>query len=297
MNRLPVLAGLLLTLAVPAPGRDVPVAFQVNDSLVKDKAVAGASIRVARSGKAAAKGTTDARGRLELALPPGKYAATYAKAGYVTIAASPFTVGEQPRHITTTMSMLLEAAGQARRRRVQIVLNWGSREDQVKDADSHLACACGDGHVYFSDKRHESASHSAELDVDDMDWGGPETLTLLDPPPGEYRYWVDQYSDAGALGASDVVARVVFDDRVAGEFPAPPDASSQTWRPFKAVRVGEDLAPELVFFTREELSQGQDRALPPEQGGHSRGGTAVVLVVIALVVVVAAAVVIAARLR
>jgi len=55
--------------------------------------------------------------------------------------------------------------------------------------------------------------------VDDTDWGGPETVTLTDPPPGSHVYWVHDYSGPPAtLGTSDVVVRVVIGEQEAGEF-------------------------------------------------------------------------------
>ena len=122
--------------------------------------------------------------------------------------------------MTVSLSRLLEAT-ESGGREVRIILNWGSRADQVEDADSHLACPCGarTGHVYYRNRTHEAPDHKVELDVDDTDWGGPETITLTRPVPGTYLYWVHDYSGPPAtLGASDVVVRVVIGAEEAGEF-------------------------------------------------------------------------------
>ena len=103
------------------------------------------------------------------------------------------------------------------------------------------------------------------LDVDDTDWGGPETITLIDPPSGSYRYWVHNFSGPPAtLGGADAVVRVIFGDRVAGEYRVPKDITSLVWLPFKAVVV-DALEMRVVPFTTEELAAGRHVTEPAEQ--------------------------------
>jgi len=159
--------------------------------------------------------------------------------------------------------------------RIQIVLNWGSRNDQVKDADSHLLCACkqAGGHVYFSNKTHDGGNHKVELDVDDMDWAGPETITITDAKPGTYFYWVYDYSGSDAkIGASEVLVRVVFNDTVAGEFAIPTAVTERQWLPFKQLVVDNLGAPSIVRFSPDEIKAGEDRKLP--QGAEFPSGSA-----------------------
>ncbi|MBN2494503.1 MAG: hypothetical protein JXR96_07940 [Deltaproteobacteria bacterium] len=258
--------------AAPGDAPTLRVVFRINDSMVKDKLLPDTRIGVARSadGDYEVLGTTDASGRFETSLAPGTYFVTYRKESYVPIDRSRVEIDADGQVITTTLSMLLEAGGQAGRRRIQIVLNWGSDPSQVKDADSHLLCACGKpgAHVSYVKKTHEIGEHSAALDVDDTDWGGPETITLLDPPPGKHVYWVHDYSGPPAvLGASDVVVRVLFGDRVAGEFRVPEGLDSREWRPFESLEVDPMLDPKIVPFTAEQFAAGEDRrepSLPPD---------------------------------
>ena len=69
---------------------------------------------------------------------------------------------EDGQLVTVSLSRMLEAT-EAGGREVRIILNWGSRPDQVRDADSHLACACGapDRHVYYQSRRHEPRAQSS----------------------------------------------------------------------------------------------------------------------------------------
>jgi len=190
---------------------------------------------------------------------------SYAADGYVPIGRSPTALDASDQVVTTALTMMLEALGTPGVRRVQVVLTWGSDLDQVPDADSHLVCACPEGaEVYFGDREHAGDGHSVDLDVDDVDWGGPETITLVDPPPGAYTYFVRNFSGPPhRLGSSDVVVRVLFGDELAREYRVPESMDDEDWFPFRALQVGEDLAPRLVDWTPEELAAGADRRTGP----------------------------------
>jgi hypothetical protein len=250
----------------PASAEEVTVTFLLNDAFVKDKQLAGVRISIAQAPgeDIFISGETGADGRCTTTLAPGTYAVSYALAGYVPIGDSETVIHSDGQVVTTTLSMMLEAEGGAAARRIRIILNWGSDPSQVKDADSHLICPCVSPppHVYYVDQVHTGDQHNAELDVDDIDWGGPETITISDPLPGRYRYWVHNYSGPPArLGAAEVVVRVLFDDTVAAELKVPAETDRE-WRPFAAIEVGDDLQPRVVPFSTDELASGEDRRAP-----------------------------------
>lgn len=243
----------------------VEVTFRLNDAMIKNKMLGGVKVGVARERAAGyvVTGTTSVKGIFATRLSPGTYRVTYRKEGYVSVERSLTTIAPRARQtVTTTLSMMLEAAGQGGRRRVQIVLNWGSDSPQVKDADSHLMRADLKPplHVYYKDKEYSKGkAWSVELDVDDIDWGGPETITLLDPPQGSYTYWVHDYRGTDdPLGASSVKVRVLQGDRVVGEFSAPRRITGRHWRPFKALKIDAMGDLELVPYSKQELTAGAD---------------------------------------
>lgn len=265
-----VLGCVLVAVLVAAPARSqegVAVTFVVLDAFVKDRPVVGAAVTVRVDGESepVADGVTDDGGRFETVLPPGTYRISYAAVGYVPLTTAATEVRGDGQVITTALSMLLEAEGSTAARRIRLILTWGFDESQVRDADAHLVCAADGNHVYFASKEHLGDAHRAVLDVDDMDWGGPETITVSDPEPGRYTYWVHDYSGPPAvLGGADVVVRVVFDDEMAGEFRLADDAQDREWRPFAALVVGDDLRPRIEPFTDEELARRADRQVPEE---------------------------------
>jgi hypothetical protein len=267
-----VLFVLLGSTAIAHPPPDLPqalaVRFELNDAQVKGRALEGVAVSVAAAGGGAeiASGRTGADGRWTARLPAGTYEVSYRLEGYVPYTSGATEVREDGQLVTVSLSRLLEAT-ESSGREVRIILNWGSRPDQVRDADSHLACPCGapESHVYYQGRVHQAADHRVELDVDDTDWGGPETITLARPVPGTYLYWVHDYSGPPArLGASDVVIRVVIGSQEAGEFRIFKGVTRRAWRPFKAIEVSPDGQPTLVRFTEDEIAEAADLAVPPE---------------------------------
>jgi hypothetical protein len=267
-----VLFVLLGSTAIAHPAPDLPQAlaarFELNDAQVKGRALEGVAVSVAAAGGGAeiASGRTGADGRWTARLPAGTYEVSYRLEGYVPYTSGATEVREDGQLVTVSLSRLLEAT-ESSGREVRIILNWGSRPDQVRDADSHLACPCGapESHVYYQGRVHQAADHRVELDVDDTDWGGPETITLARPVPGTYLYWVHDYSGPPArLGASDVVIRVVIGSQEAGEFRIFKGVTRRAWRPFKAIEVSPDGQPTLVRFTEDEIAEAADLAVPPE---------------------------------
>lgn len=306
-----VTAALSLAVGVsgqePAPDVEaLAVTFQLNDAFVKDRVLPGVAVIITRPDGAETifEGETDLHGRCSVDLPRGVYAVSYAKPGYVPVQDSVFEVRSDGQIVTTTLSMMLEAEGSSASRRVRVILNWGSDPDQVRDADSHVICPCGASpdHVYFAQKEHEGSGHAVDLDVDDVDWGGPETITLSDPVPGAHVYWVHDYSGPPAvLGRSDVVVRVLFGDTVAAEFHVPRDLHGRAWRPFEAIVVEPDLRPRIARFTADDLAAGLDRTAPQGFEVTGSGGDDLALscglVILALVVGLVGIVVLVAVLR
>ena len=246
----------------------VAVTFELNDAQTKGLALEGVAVRVTAldGGAEVAAGKTGKDGRWTARLVPGTYQLSYRLDGFVPYQSGATEVRHDGQLVTVSLSRLLEST-EAGAREVRIILNWGSDPAQVKDADSHLVCSCGaaDGHVFYSQREHRSGTHTVSLDVDDTDWGGPETITLTGPPTGSYLYWVHDYSGPPAtLGASDAVVRVVIGAEQAGEFRVPRGLTGRDWRPFKTIEVGKDARPRLVSFTPDEIAEAADLVLPAE---------------------------------
>lgn len=95
---------------------------------------------------------------------------------------------------------------------VRFVLHWADEDENdtvAPDLDSHLVGpgASGDEkfHVYFGngnypeeDSDEESYEKYVDLDVDDTDYMGPETITIYKNVNGIYHYYVHNFTDRSA---------------------------------------------------------------------------------------------------
>jgi len=248
-----------------APIDAVTITFQLNDAFVRDRVLSGVAVEIRQeaAGEILVSGVTDSLGQFTATVPIGWYFARYSLDGYVPIETNETNLHTTGQIVTTSMSPMLEAAIGAEPgggvERIQIVLNWGSSETQVRDADSHVECQCGatNSHVYYAAMQHRGSDHHFSLDVDDVDWGGPETITLSTPPQGSYRYYVHDYSGPPAvLGTSEIVVRVFFDNQMVGEYHVPGETRSRYWRPFASIDVNHEGVPRVVPFTPAQLEDG-----------------------------------------
>lgn len=122
---------------------------------------------------------------------------------------------------------------------IRFVLTWGKEAEEVpSDLDSHLvgpgAAPGSKFHTYFSnDSYTENGIHYADLDVDDIDWEGPETTTVYQPVDGLYHFYVYDYTDQEdryntRLATSQATVEVYIGDRSIAVYHVP-DAVGTLW--------------------------------------------------------------------
>lgn len=132
--------------------------------------------------------STDSKGAFSVELDPDVYDVTITADGYV-VETFEFEMEEDRNYSGEQFIISPElAAGSAR-----IVLEWGA---EPQDLDSYLIGDSDDGGSVFVSYYRKTASSGgetlAELDVDDTNGYGPETITLYDLN-GVYRYTVVDY--------------------------------------------------------------------------------------------------------
>jgi len=82
---------------------------------------------------------------------------------------------------------------------IRVVLTWGKNP---RDLDAHLTGPLPGGRqfeVSFRNKGDLQSKEFVNLDVDDRDGDGPETITILGVLPGTYQYKVQNFSDSAVL--------------------------------------------------------------------------------------------------
>ena len=117
--------------------------------------------------------------------------------------------------------------------RIKIVLDWG---EFPWDLDAHVVD--GTNHVYFSVKKQGNL----ELDRDDVNSYGPETITILDPSKDKvYSYYVFDCSnsdnpESSRLSNSKAQVKIYFGNEFVDSFKITPNKKGLTWHVFDVVK-------------------------------------------------------------
>lgn len=132
--------------------------------------------------------------------------------------------------------------------RIQIVLDWGY---EPYDIDSHIICE--NHHVYFSNRYEDNM----DLDRDDTDSYGPETITIRDiKADKKYEYYVFNYSHQELYGTSlsysNARVRVIIQNEQVNEFNITPGMVGRTWHVFDIINGNEIVVfDELIEWKPE----------------------------------------------
>jgi len=126
---------------------------------------------------------------------------------------------------------------------LRIVLTWGA---QPYDLDSHLIVPTADGgkyHIFYGDKTYGS---QADLDVDDTDSYGPETVTIRSFNEGIYTYAIHDYSNGGAeystaMAASGAQVKVYRGTQLIATYNVPSNLDGTLWTVFTYNGVTKQL--------------------------------------------------------
>lgn len=131
-------------------------------------------------------------------------------------------------------------------KRIKIILDWG---EFPWDLDAHVVD--GENHVFFSVKKEGNL----ELDRDDVNSYGPETITIVEPAENKkYSYYVHDCSNTGInsskrLSNSQAQVRVYFDNEYKTSFKIKPNKEGFTWHVFDIVK-GDQIVPKEKISTK-----------------------------------------------
>ena len=119
----------------------------------------------------------------ELGLDPGTYTAEIITSGYES---NYFTIST----LFNNMEVNSNSVPNINNDDVRIVLTWGARPS---DLDSHLFLPNGNHIAYYS-----KVVDGGNLDIDEVDSYGPETITIDSLKNGTYKYYVADYSNSSS---------------------------------------------------------------------------------------------------
>ncbi|MCH4246317.1 MAG: tetratricopeptide repeat protein [Acinetobacter populi] len=201
----------------------------VLSATVKDENIANAEIFLQKNGENSQKVISNSQGKATLSSPDADnsdHLLIIKKAGYSTLVTKCPCDGR-----TYALSPVLQSLDSMR-----IVLNWGSTPD---DLDSHLIY--GSNHIYWDAK----LAPQANLDVDDTDAYGPETITIDKRLNNQYYvYAVHNYSDRNSnntksLSYSDATVRVYVGESLVRTYVVPSNVQGNLWTLFRITPNGE----------------------------------------------------------
>nr|WP_240620757.1 tetratricopeptide repeat protein [Pectobacterium versatile] len=258
-----VLALSTFTCAVSAQSINI----EVLSATVKDKKIDDATVILQKNGAQSVTARSDVAGRAALNAPfdvDQDSLLIIKKTGY-----SDLVVKCPCDGMTYAISPVMKSLDGMR-----IVLTWGEKPD---DLDSHLIYP--GNHIYFSHKN----GRDANLDVDDTDSFGPETITIDKKRLGEsYIYAVHDYSNSekansSALSASRAKVFVYVGSSQVRSYSVPLNKAGNIWTVFRLNPNGdfEDInAVGEADFTKVKDSDALPMVLNSEQTAASVTGNA-----------------------
>ncbi|WP_163411315.1 tetratricopeptide repeat protein [Flavobacterium ajazii] len=205
------------------------ISVQVLSAVEKDKVISNAEVMIQRNGESSAKSLTNNQGRTTINsgfLDDSNTLLIIKKDNY-----SSLVVKCPCNDMTYALSPYMKNLDGMR-----IVLNWGKNP---YDLDSHLSFP--GNHIYF---QHKEGSFS-NLDVDDTDSYGPETITIENKRFGEtYHYFVHDFSNkndlnSNKLSASDAKVFVYVGQSLVKTYYIPKNKTGNVWNLFKINENGE----------------------------------------------------------
>jgi tetratricopeptide (TPR) repeat protein len=234
--------GLCLVLALGVNANAQDISIQVLSAVEKDKVLSNAEVMIQRNGESSTKRLTDANGKITINggfQDDSNTLLIIKKENYSTL-----VVKCPCNDLTYALSPVMKNLDGMR-----IVLNWGK---YPSDLDSHLSFP--GNHIYF---QHKKGSLS-NLDVDDTDSYGPETITIDNKKFGEvYHYFVHDYSNKEDLNASELSASgakvfVYVGQSLVKTYYIPKNKKGNVWNLFKINENGEIIDINNVISKTEQ---------------------------------------------
>ncbi|WP_010113539.1 tetratricopeptide repeat protein [Acinetobacter sp. P8-3-8] len=219
----------ILGLLIPSMSYAENIDVHVLSATVKDQNIANAEVILQKNGERSASNTTNANGRTTVdgnSADGADNLLIIKKSGYSTLVAKCPCDG-----MTYALSPVLKDLDSMR-----IVLNWSKNP---LDLDSHLSYK--NQHIYWDNKQ----GLAANLDVDDVDSYGPETVTIDKKLDGQYYvYSVHDYSNrerpnTNSLSNSQAKVMVYAGESLIRSYYVPTTKTGNLWTVFRISPEGE----------------------------------------------------------
>jgi len=148
---------------------------------------------------------TSSSGSFSIELPAGDYSVKSAKEGFSSAVESVRVQGGQMVKVPIVLSDVIDP------KEARFILTWG---DKPKNLDLYLKTPSGCTVSYNQRKCYAGDQIEAQLDYEESEQYGPETITLKRPQAGKYRLWIKQFSRTGSLLDSDATVLLIADGKI-----------------------------------------------------------------------------------
>ena len=196
--------------------------IHVLSAVIKDQNIQGAEVIFQKNGETSVQAVTDANGKISIpkifnGIDDNNTTLIIKKPGYSTL------VTKGPvNNLTYALSPVMDQLDGLR-----VVLSWGK---DPADIDSHISYP--GNHICFASK----TGSMANLDVDDVDSFGPETITIDKKLSGQkYIYAVHNYTDKGLVAGtrlsnvSDARVFIYIGNTLIRSYKVPRNEIGNTW--------------------------------------------------------------------
>lgn len=149
---------------------------------------------------------------------------TCSKQGYLT-----YVNGQVSMPPGDTLNLNLSLSPELQEGNVRFVLNWGATPT---DLDSHLLTPEIEGneyHVFFDNKGNIATAPFARLDFDITTGFGPETMTIYELRPGNYSYYILNFSENPSITLSHAVVQIYGVDGLLYTVQVPSSGNGNYW--------------------------------------------------------------------
>ncbi len=192
-------------------------------------------------------------------LPAGSYTVDFELNGFVPLLNISTSITESQTTVLDVVMTPVLAEDQYR-----IVMSWTrTKHGAVRDVDSYLMIP---GHSRTVDFNNRNDGNGANLDVDDTDWMGPETITITQRRPGTYRYYVDNYNmrcEPTFLGNSEIVVRVFKGASLLKTYNVPPGRGLR----YEVLNIVDGNLVDIERYDDSLPVQGSSTCSPPKPIG------------------------------
>ena len=147
--------------------------------------------------------TTDASGEYMVTLPIGNYTLSASKGGFISTMLNIIVQKDVCTRKDGSITPIISGDS------FRIILDWGM---DPQDLDSHVIGTLSDGSsfevAFWWKSQYDGEVETCNLDLDDVDGEGPETITLNVTTDQPYYYFVHRYSGFGSIATSNARVNV-----------------------------------------------------------------------------------------